>query len=117
MSQPSPFARRSGRNLSDRLAAAIIKGCAYVAIVVLILIFVFIGKEAVPVLTSKEVHEEVDLGKLLLPQPPAQPGGPDFAWQPVANVPKYSLLPLFVATLKATITALLIPLPLRSPPP
>lgn len=112
MSEKSPFARSARRNLSDSIAALLIKGCAYVAIVVLILIFVFIGKEALPVLTSSEVHEEVDLGTLFLPQPAEHGAKRDYVWQPVAQHPKYSLLPLFVGTLKATIIALLIAVPL-----
>ena len=112
MRGPAPFARSAARNLSDRIAALLIKGCAYVAIVVLILIFVFIGKEAVPVLTSAEVHEEVDLGKLFLPQEAGPDAKSAFIWQPVSQRPKYSLLPLFVGTLKTTIIALLIAVPL-----
>jgi phosphate transport system permease protein len=94
------------------VAALLIKGCAYVAIVVLILIFVFIGKEAVPVLTSPEVHEEVDLGKLFLPQETGPEAQSAYVWQPVSQRPKYSLLPLFIGTLKTTIIALLIAIPL-----
>jgi phosphate transport system permease protein len=105
------LAWRVGRNFSDRLAALVIKGCALVAIIALILIFVFIGKEALPVLTSAEVQQEADLGKLFLPQSPPE-GGPAFSWQPVAQRPKYSLLPLLIGTLKATFIAILIAIPL-----
>ncbi|MBP1607831.1 MAG: pstC [Acidobacteria bacterium] len=98
--------------ISDRLAAIIIKGCAFLAIVSLILIFIFIGKEAVPVITSAEVHEEVDLNRLFLPQPARAGGTPEYTWQPVAETPKYSLMPLFAGTLKVTIIAVLFAVPL-----
>lgn len=111
MTEPSPFAGKARRNLGDRVAGAVIKGCAFLAIVALVLIFVFIGKEALPVLTSQEVHEEVDLHKLFLPQSDAE-GKAHFAWHPISQRPKYSLLPLFVGTLKTTIIALLIAIPL-----
>ena len=62
-----PKLHRSGV-LSDRIAALAIKGSAFIAILSLILIFVFIGKEALPILTSPEVHKEANLSKLFLPQ-------------------------------------------------
>jgi phosphate transport system permease protein len=103
--------RRMG-SFSDRIAAALIKGSAFLAIISLILIFVFIGKEALPVLTSPEVQSEASLSRLFLPQ--AQHAGEkaEFSWQPISNVPKYSLLPLFIGTLKVTIIAVLIAIPL-----
>lgn len=98
--------------VSDRIASWVIHSCAFLAIVALILIFVFIGREALPLLTSPEVHEETDLARLLLPQP-ARPGhAPEFTWQPVSETPKYSLLPLFVGTLKVTAIAVLIAIPI-----
>ncbi len=98
---------RGSERLTDRLAAVLIKGCAFVAIVALVLIFVFIGKEALPIFTSPEVRTEADLGKLLLPQP-----GRGFVWQPVSERPAYSILPLLVGTLKATIIAVVFAVPL-----
>jgi phosphate transport system permease protein len=84
----------------------VIKVSAFTAIVGLFLIFVFIGKEALPVLTSGELHKEVTFGKLLLPQDGR------YVWQPISVVPKYSIYPLFVGTLKVTIVAMLFALPL-----
>ena len=94
---------------ADRVAAFIIKGCASVAIVSLVLIFVFIGKEALPVLPvvgSPEVRQEADLGKMFLP------GEKGYGWQPVSEPPRFSLLPLLVGTLKATLIAVLTAIPL-----
>lgn len=105
-----PEGRGSGA-VSDRLAAIVIKGSAFLAIVALILIFIFIGKEALPVLTSPEVHEETDVGRIFMPQP-ARGGASEFTWQPVSEHPKYSILPLLVGTLKVTVIAILIAVPI-----
>ncbi|MBI3271121.1 MAG: phosphate ABC transporter permease subunit PstC [Planctomycetes bacterium] len=112
LSTESPLARRPGGALADRLAAVCIQACACLAIVSLLLIFVFIGKEALPVLTSAEVREEVDLGRLFLSQPSEDGARRAFVWQPVSEVPKYSLLPLLLGTLKATLLALALAVPL-----
>jgi len=108
---PAPKMRSMGI-LSDRIASALIKGSAFVAILSLILIFIFIGKEALPVFTSSEVQSEASLSRLFLPQQ-ARPGeAAEFDWQPISEIPKYSLLPLFIGTLKATIIAVLIAIPI-----
>jgi phosphate transport system permease protein len=99
-------------SLSDRLASIIIRGSAFLAILSLVLIFIFIGKEALPILTSPEIQKEASLSQLFLPQP-AKPGArPEYTWQPVSEVPKYSILPLFVSTLKVTVIAVLFAIPL-----
>ena len=93
-----------------RLEAAIelfIRSSGFIVIGAVVLIFVFVAKEAIPLLTSSEIHQEVTVGKMIVPQPE---GG--FSWQPVSTVPKYSLLPLLIGTLKVTIVALLIALPI-----
>ncbi len=108
----APVSRRGTDALNDRIAALLIKGSAFVAILALILIFIFIGKEALPVLTSSEVHQEVDLSTLVLPQVGHRGGAPEFTWQPVSEHPKYSLLPLLVGTLKVTVIAVVIAIPL-----
>jgi phosphate transport system permease protein len=100
------------RTLADKIAALLISGSAFVAILSLILIFIFIGKEALPVLTSPEVHKEADLAKLFLPQAPRPGAAAEFTWQPVSEIPKYSLWPLLAGTLKATLIAVMIAIPL-----
>lgn len=92
----------------DKLTENIIRVSAFTAIVGLFLIFIFIGKEALPVLTSAEVKKEASLSQLFLPQE----GPRAFSWQPVSTIPKYSLLPLFMGTLKVTLVALLFAIPL-----
>jgi phosphate transport system permease protein len=97
---------------SDRVASLVIKGSAFLAIASLILIFIFIGKEALPVFTSSEVQQEAGLSKLFLPQTAQKGGAAEFTWQPISDVPKYSLLPLLAGTLKITIIAVIIAIPL-----
>lgn len=98
--------RRKPRRL-ERVIELAIRSSAGFVIAALGLIFVFVAKEAVPLLYSSEVHEEVTIPSMALPRPE---GG--FSWQPVSKVPKYSVLPLLVGTLKVTIVALLIGLPI-----
>jgi phosphate transport system permease protein len=98
--------------LSDRFAGMIIRGSAFLAILSLILIFIFIGKEALPIFTSAEIRQEVDIVRLFMPQPARDGAATEFTWQPVSERPKYSLLPLFAGTLKVTIIATLFAIPL-----
>lgn len=91
---------------SEVFIEAIIRTSAFTAIVGLFLIFVFIGKEALPILTSAEVQKEASLSKIFLPQDGR------CSWQPVSEIPKYSIWPLFVGTLKVTFVAILFAVPL-----
>ena len=102
----SKITRQSGGATADRIASFTIKACACLAIVSLVLIFVFIGKEALPIMTSAEVRQEADLANLFLPD------AKGFAWQPVSEPPRFSLLPLLVGTLKATLIAVFVAIPL-----
>jgi phosphate transport system permease protein len=90
----------------------VIQGSAFLAILSLILIFIFIGKEALPVLTSSEVQKEASLSRLFLPQHARAGEAAEFDWQPISDTPKYSLLPLFIGTLKVTVIAVSIAIPL-----
>lgn len=99
-----PLLRKRKRALEWLLEGTVLSS-GYIVVAALILIFVFVGKEAVPLITSAEVHEEVSVGSLIAPTTGQ-------VWQPVAEVPKYALLPLLIGTLKVTLVALLIALPL-----
>jgi phosphate transport system permease protein len=109
--EPDTRLRRSGA-LSDRIAGIVIRGSALLAILSLILIFIFIGKEALPIFTSAEIRQEANIDKLFMPQPARSGAAAEYTWQPVSELPKYSLLPLFIGTLKATFIATLIAIPL-----
>ncbi len=84
-----------------------IKLVALVSIASVLLILFFVGREALPVLFSPEVHKEVTLGSLFVPKP-----GATSYWQPVSDDPKYNVLPLFAGTLKVTVIAILFAVPL-----
>ncbi|MBN2339154.1 MAG: phosphate ABC transporter permease subunit PstC [Acidobacteria bacterium] len=109
--RPMHAAGRSGA-WGDRVARVLITGSAMLAIVSLILIFIFIGKEALPIFTSAEIQEEANIRNLFLPQSAGGGAAAEYTWQPVSELPKYSILPLLVGTLKVTIIASLIAIPL-----
>lgn len=126
MASPSAeeLLRPSRGRLLERLIEGAIRSSAYVVIGALVLIFVFVAKEAIPLFTSPEVHEEVTPLRMVAPYRSAD--DPDLAgiddpwlrlsmrypWQPVGKEPKYSVWPLLLGTLKVTIVALLIALPI-----
>lgn len=101
------------RQWMDWLIQQAIYVSALVAISLIVLIFVFVGREALPVVTSAAVHDEVTLETLFLPQAYGTQEAPlPYVWQPVSEVPKYSLAPLFLGTLKVTLVAMLFATPL-----
>ena len=104
---------RSRRKAWDWIAEKLIYLSSFVAMSLIILIFVFVAKESLPVVTSAEVHKEVTIGQLFLPQQYGTPEAPlPFVCQPVSQVPKYSLMPLILGSLKVTIVAMLFATPL-----
>jgi phosphate transport system permease protein len=99
----------------EKVVEAWVKLTAMAAILTIVLIFVFVGKEALPLLWEHPEpgleHEVVTLATLT--GPTHYPDRPSrFMWQPVSNVPKYNLPPLIVGTLKTTIIAILFAAPL-----
>ncbi len=98
--------------LFERLIEMAIRVSAGVAIVGLILIFVFIGKEALPLFTSAEARQEASVSKMFVAQVPEEGEPPGHMWQPVSDLPKYSLWPLIIGTLKVTLVALVFAFPL-----
>jgi phosphate transport system permease protein len=103
---PSRSLRRRSRWV-ETVAEALVKIVSLVSIASVILILIFVGKEALPVLTSAVVHREVTPGALFAPYRDA-----GYMWQPVSDVPKYNIVPLFVGTLKVTLVALFVAVPL-----
>ncbi len=85
---------------------------AYVALAAVLLIFIFIFKEALPLFYDSYVQDEVTLKKMIVKQPFAEGREAKFSWQPNSDNPRYSLLPLFIGTLKASIIAMLFAIPL-----
>jgi len=83
-----------------------VKLVALTAIASILLILVFVGKEALPLFTSAEVHREVTPASLFA----ATAAG--HIWQPVAEHPKYDILPLLAGSLKVTLISLVLAVPL-----
>lgn len=99
------------KKLKEIIIESFIKICGFSIIIILVLIFIFITKEAIPLFTSHEIRKEINLNKLFLPQDYGAKKK-QFIWQPVSALPKYSVAVLLLGTLKATFVALLFALPL-----
>lgn len=103
----------TGARLKDFLFGKFILFNAVLAISIIFLIFVYVGKEAIPIFYDAQARKEASLHNLFAPQTYGSKDLPlAFVWQPVSEVPKYSVLPLFLGTLKVTILALLFGAPL-----
>jgi len=96
----------------EQLGERFISVNAYLALIAITLIFVFIFKEALPVFTDASVQEEASLDKMTFKQQYYEGRDAKWSWQPNSEVPKYSLLPLFIGTLKAAFVAMLFAVPL-----
>lgn len=85
---------------------------ASVALIAIVLIFVFIFKEAIPIFTDAEIKEEASLDKMTFKQVYYEGRDAKWSWQPNSDTPKYSLFPLLIGTIKAAIIAMLFAAPL-----
>jgi len=107
--RPLPAIRR--RQLRETAIEVGVTLVALTGIAAVVLIFVFVGREALAVFTSEETRRETDLARMFLPQVWREGRAATFTWQPVSDVPKYSMVPLFVGTLKVTFVAMAISVP------
>ena len=99
--------------LKDFLFSGLIQFHALSAIAIILLIFVYVGKESLPIFFDPEIKKEANLNLIFLPQNYGTEDMPlSYSWQPVSEVPKYSILPLLLGTLKVTLVALLFASPL-----
>ena len=82
--------------VSHRVAEAIIHVLALVAVAAIVLIFVFIAKEALPLFWEPDAQAEIG-GLSALVMPRVWPGHIEsaFLWQPVGQIPKMNVVPLF----------------------
>ena len=98
---------------SHRLAERLLAVLATTAIGAVALIFLFIGREPLPLLWESEALEELGgWAGLFLPQQWRGYEEASFVWQPVGHPGKFSLVPLFVGTLKVTLLTMLLSVPL-----
>ena len=98
--------------LWHRAAEWTLRCLAVSAVLAIVLILVFIAKEAAPIFYSGAVRAEVTLTKMFVPQ--LWPGYDESAsiWQPVSEIPKFGIWPLIVGTLKVTLVAMVVSIPL-----
>jgi phosphate transport system permease protein len=111
---PRPTRRLESRRppLAERMTELTIRVLAYSAVAAMVLILIFIAKEAWPLLTSAEIHREVTLAKMWFIQQWPGYDAPEHIWQPVSAIPKYGVWPLMVGTIKVTLIAMIVAVPL-----
>lgn len=125
---------------SDWFAEKVIKSVAFLSIAVVILIFIFVFREAFPIFkmdnagptASTELLVQETYGgdetegqaeipidnqvensnRILTPVDKPSSTLLSKTWMPVSNNPRYGMLPLFLATLKVTLIALLFAAPI-----
>ncbi len=103
--QPLAHRRRGRRRLqllTERAVEVLLRLCAISAVVSLVLIIVFVFREAWGVFATPEARAEAGLSNLFGVA----------RWQPVSDVPKYGLWPLFLGTLKVVVVAMAFATPL-----
>jgi len=98
--------------LWHRLAEKTIAVLALTAIAAIALIFVFIAREAIPMFWESDFAQEVELPDLFFAKQWHGYDEPVYVWQPVGEPPKYNVIPLFVGSLKVTLLAMLLSVPL-----
>lgn len=89
------------RNRIDRAGEIFISAVAFVAIAIIFLIFIYVAREAAPLL-----WRTIDGVSI------SSPFQAPYTWQPVSGVPKFNILPLIIGTLKVTLIAMLFATPL-----
>jgi phosphate transport system permease protein len=87
----------NARSARDAIMNAVFSIAGWVAIAFILLIFLFTFRETLPVLDLEHMRS------FFLAAPPV--------WQPTSDVPKLSLIPIILGTLKATVVGLLFAAP------
>jgi phosphate transport system permease protein len=99
------------RQIREKVIAGVITAMAFTGIAALVLIIVFVAKEALDIFLNAHAREEASLSKMFLPQVVRQGRPAAFVWQPVSKVPKVSMIPLFIGTLKTTLVSMVVAVP------
>jgi phosphate transport system permease protein len=79
-----------------------LRACAALAVGGLLLIMLFVFREAAPIVFDRETQKEASLQSFVATT----------MWQPVGDVPKFGLLPLLVGTLKVVLVAMGFAIPI-----
>ncbi|MDH3726700.1 MAG: hypothetical protein OER77_04140, partial [Myxococcales bacterium] len=98
--------------LWHRVAEKTIAVLALTAIAAIALIFVFIAREAIPMFWESDFAREVELQDLFFAKQWHGYDEPVYVWQPVGEPAKFNVIPLFVGSLKVTLLAMLLSVPL-----
>lgn len=98
----NPIAQRRLQRLREGVIEWTLRACAFSAVAGLLLIILFVFREALPILVNPVTQKEASLEGFF-----ATP-----LWQPVGDVPKYGLVPLLVGTFKVVVVAMLFATPL-----
>ncbi len=98
--------------LREKVIEAVITAVAFSGVLAIGLILVFVAKEALPLFFDPQSLKEVSLSKLFLPQVLKAGKASTFVWQPVSDIPKVSLIPLFIGTLKVSVVGMIVAAPL-----
>jgi phosphate transport system permease protein len=106
---PAPSLRRRQRR--EAMIEGAITLVALTGIAAVALIFVFVARETIPLFVDPAVKGEASFGKMFLAQVYRAGRPASFIWQPVGAVPKYSMIPLFVGTVKVTLVSMLVATP------
>ncbi len=100
------------RGFRNNVMTGVFSVAGWVAIVFIFLIFLFTFKETIPIFTDPEVGHEANVKKFFAEPQPAPTLAERYMWQPTSEVPKVSLWPIILGTLKATFVGLLFACPL-----
>jgi phosphate transport system permease protein len=98
--------------LREKIIEGVITAFGFTGVLAIGLILVFVAKEALPLFLDPQALKEASLSKLFLPQV-LKAGRPAvLVWQPVSDIPKVSLIPLFIGTLKVSVVGIIVAAPL-----
>jgi phosphate transport system permease protein len=100
------------RQLQNRAMTLFFTSSGLVAILFILLIFVFTFKETLPIFSDPEVSREANLHQFFTKSQPADELATRYVWQPTSEPPKMSMIPLLLGTLKATFVGMLFACPL-----
>src|SRR5262245_41255755 len=89
------------RQMLDRAAEALIIVSASIAMAIILLIFVYVGREGLPLLWESKEGASI-----------SATFAPPVVWQPVSTNPRYNVFPLVLGTLKVTLIAMLVGTPI-----
>ncbi|HEX9916269.1 MAG TPA: phosphate ABC transporter permease subunit PstC [candidate division Zixibacteria bacterium] len=100
--QAKPLGFKKRFRLSEFLIEKAIFISSFFAILGVILIFLFVFREALPIFTNPEVTKEASLRLFFSTT----------IWQPISDNPRYGLIPIIVGTLKVVVVALFFSVPI-----